>query len=107
MTELEKTTAFGGAAILAAALAFGTAPSRSAPDAFFDVGETFFPEFTDPEAATSLEVVEFDEDTAAAAVFRVIQPGRVVDHPVASRLSRRRGGTAREHRGRHDRHHQG
>ena len=71
MTELEKTTAFGGAAILAAAVAFGTAPSRSAPDAFFDVGETFFPEFADPEAATSLEVVEFDEDTAAAAVFRV------------------------------------
>lgn len=71
MTELEKTTAFGGAAILAAAVAFGTAPSRSAPDAFFDVGETFFPEFTDPEAATSLEVVEFDEDTAAAAIFRV------------------------------------
>lgn len=71
MTELEKTTAFGGAAILAAAVAFGTAPSRSAPDAFFDVGETFFPEFTDSAAATSLEVVEFDEDTAAAAVFRV------------------------------------
>ena len=71
MTELEKTTAFGGAAILVVALALGTAPSRSAPDAFFDVGETFFPEFTDPEAATSLEVVEFDEDTAAAAVFRV------------------------------------
>ena len=72
MTELEKTTAFGGAAILVVALALGTAPSRSAPDAFFDVGETFFPEFTDPEAATSLEVVEFDEDTAAAALFRVI-----------------------------------
>ena len=72
MTELEKTTAFGGAAILVIALALGTAPSRSAPDAFFDVGETFFPEFTDPEAATSLEVVEFDEDTAAAALFRVI-----------------------------------
>ncbi len=72
MTELEKTTAFGGAAILVVALALGTGPSRSAPDAFFDVGETFFPEFTDPEAATSLEVVEFDEDTAAAALFRVI-----------------------------------
>ena len=71
MTELEKTTAFGGAAILVVALALATAPSRSAPDAFFDVGETFFPDFTDPEAATSLEVVEFDEDTAAAAIFRV------------------------------------
>ena len=72
MTELEKTTAFGGAAILVVALALTTAPSRSAPDAFFDVGETFFPDFTDPAAATSLEVVEFDEDTAAAAVFRVM-----------------------------------
>ena len=72
MTELEKTTAFGGAAILVVALALATAPSRSAPDAFFDVGETFFPDFTDPEAATSLEVVEFDEDTAAAATFRVM-----------------------------------
>ncbi len=72
MTELEKTTAFGGAAILVVALALTTAPSRSAPDAFFDVGETFFPDFTDPEAATSLEVVEFDEDTAAAATFRVM-----------------------------------
>ena len=71
MTELEKTTAFGGAAILVVAVALTTAPSRSAPDAFFDVGETFFGDFTDPEAATSLEVVEFDEDTAAAAIFRV------------------------------------
>ena len=71
MTELEKTTAFGGAAILVIALALGTAPRRTAPDAFFDVGETFFPEFADPETATSLEVVEFDEDTAAAAIFRV------------------------------------
>ena len=71
MTELEKTTAFVGAAVLVVALAMATAPSRNAPEAFFDVGETFFPEFSDPEAATTLEVVEFDEDTAAAAVFRV------------------------------------
>jgi len=71
MTELEKTTAFGGAAVLLVAMAMATAPNRAAPDAFFDVGETFFPEFSDPEAATTLEVVEFDEDTAAAAVFRV------------------------------------
>ena len=48
-----------------------TAPRRAAPDAFFDVGEPFFPEFTDPETATSLEVVEFNEETAAAAIFQV------------------------------------
>ena len=71
MSELKKTTVFGGAAILLVVLALLTAPRRAVPDAFFDVGETFFPEFTDPETATSLEVVEFDEDTAAAAVFRV------------------------------------
>ena len=71
MSELKKTTVFGGAAVVLVVLALLTGPRRAAPDAFFDVGETFFPEFTDPETATTLEVVEFDEDTAAAAVFRV------------------------------------
>ena len=71
MKELDKTTVFVGAAVILVVWALTTAPRRVAPDAFFDVGETFFPEFTDPEAATTLEVVEFDEDTAAAAVFQV------------------------------------
>ena len=71
MSELRKTTVFGGAAVVLVVLALVTAPRRAAPDAFFDVGDPFFPEFTDPETATSLEVVEFDEDTAAAAIFRV------------------------------------
>ena len=71
MSELKQTTVFAGAAILLVALALLTAPRRAVPNAFFDVGETFFPEFTDPETATSLEVVEFDEETAAAAEFRV------------------------------------
>ena len=71
MSELKKTTVFGGAAILLVVLALVTGPRRAAPDAFFDVGETFFPEFTDPNTATTLEVVEFDADTAAAATFRV------------------------------------
>ncbi len=66
MSELRKTTMFGGAAVVLVALALVTGPRRAVPDAFFDVGETFFPEFTDPETATSLEVVEFDEDTATA-----------------------------------------
>ena len=71
MSELKKTTTFGGAAMLLVALALLTVPPRAVPADFSDVGETFFPEFTDPETATTLEVVEFDEDTAAAAVFRV------------------------------------
>ncbi len=71
MNELKKTTAFGGAAVVLVVLALLTAPRRAVPDAFFDVGETFFPEFTDPDTATTLEVVRFDEETAAAAIFRV------------------------------------
>ena len=71
MSELKKTGVFGGAAILLGVLAGRTGSPRAAPDAFFDDGEIFFPEFTDPETATTLEVVEFDEDTAAAATFRV------------------------------------
>ena len=71
MSELQKTSVFGGAAIVLVALALLTTPRRAAPDAFFDVGETFFAEFTDPETATTLEVIQFDEDTAAAATFEV------------------------------------
>ena len=71
MSELQKTSVFGGAAIVLVALALLTTPRRAAPDAFFDVGETFFAEFTDPETATTLEVIQFDEDTAAAATFQV------------------------------------
>ncbi len=71
MSELQKTVMFGGAAVVLVALALVTGPRRAVPEAFFDVGETFFPEFTDPETATTIEVVEFDEETAAAAVFRV------------------------------------
>jgi hypothetical protein len=71
MGELNKTTIFGVVAVGLVVFAASTAPRRAAPDAFFDVGETFFPEFVDPGAAASLEVVEFDEDTAAAAIFQV------------------------------------
>ena len=71
MGELKKTAFFAVSAITLAVLALVITPRRATPDAFFDVGETFFPEFVDPATATTLEVVEFDEDTAAAATFRV------------------------------------
>ena len=50
-----------GAAALAL-LAFVTTPRPPAPDAFADRGEAFFPDFEDPNAAATLEVVEFDEE---------------------------------------------
>ncbi|SVD21524.1 uncharacterized protein METZ01_LOCUS374378, partial [marine metagenome] len=52
-------------------VALVSAPRRSLPDAFFDVGQPFFPEFVDPESAATLEVVEFDEVTASATPFKV------------------------------------
>ena len=52
-------------------MAFLTAPRRATPDAFLDRGEVFFPEFTDPNVAITLEVIEFDEDTAATRPFKV------------------------------------
>jgi hypothetical protein len=75
MSELKTTQWIAGAAIVLGLLAFATTPGRVAPDAFFDVGEPFFPEFTDPEAAATLEVIEFDENTASATPFKVTNRG--------------------------------
>ncbi len=71
MSEIKKTMTFGGVALFLALLALVTAPRVSTPDAFVDRGEAFFPDFEDPNKATTLEVIEFDEETAAAAPFKV------------------------------------
>jgi hypothetical protein len=62
---------YAGAALLLLTLTFLTAPRHITPDSFLDRGEGFFPEFTDPNVATTLEVIEFDEETAAARPFKV------------------------------------
>jgi hypothetical protein len=71
MSELKKTSIFVGAAVVLALLALVTAPRNTVPDAFADRGEPFFPDFEDPNLATTLEVIEFDEETAAARPFKV------------------------------------
>ncbi len=71
MSETRRTMTYAGAALLLLTLAFLTAPRHITPDAFLDRGEAFFPEFTDPNVATTLEVIEFDEETAAARPFQV------------------------------------
>jgi hypothetical protein len=71
MTETRKTLYFAGAALLLAGLALATAPRQKMPEAFFDQGQQFFPDFTDPNAARSLEVVDWDEATGAAVPFKV------------------------------------
>ena len=71
MGELKKTASFAGLAVVLAVVALISAPRRTAPDAFFDVGEPFFAEFTDPDMAATLEVVEWDNQTASAIPFAV------------------------------------
>ncbi len=71
MLETKKTITYVAVALVAMLLAFITAPKRITPDAFLDQGEVFFPDFTDPNEATTLEVIDFDETTAAARPFKV------------------------------------
>jgi len=71
MTESRKTIYYAGVAILLAGLAFVSSPRQKMPKAFFDQGQQFFPDFTDPNAARSLEVVDWDESTGQAVPFKV------------------------------------
>ena len=75
MSELRKTLTFAGVAVLLGVVAVVSAPRRSAPDAFFDVGEPFFPEFDDPELAATLEIVQWDDTTGSALPFKVTNRG--------------------------------
>ena len=75
MSETNKSLSYLGGGVLILLVALVTVPGRVAPDAFLDVGEAFFPEFTDPNVAVSLEVVDFDEDTASARPFKVTSQG--------------------------------
>ena len=71
MNESKKTIIFAGAALGIALLAFVTTPRRVTPDAFVDKGELFFPDFTDPNDATTLEVIDYDAETGTAIPFKV------------------------------------
>jgi len=71
MNENKKTMMFAGIAVALVALALIFAPRRITPEAFLDQGEPFFPNFTDPNDATTLEVINFDESTGAAQPFKV------------------------------------
>ncbi|UCG50795.1 MAG: DUF4340 domain-containing protein [Candidatus Latescibacterota bacterium] len=71
MSETRKTIVFCVVAVVLAVLAMITAPKRITPDSFLDQGEPFFPEFIDPNAAQTLEVIDFDEATGSALPFKV------------------------------------
>lgn len=69
--EIRKTLMFGGVAVVLAALAFVLSGPGATPDEFLDKGEAFYPDFTDPNEATTLEVIEFDEESGSAVPFKV------------------------------------
>ena len=71
MDETRKTLIYVAIAVVTALLAVIASPGRMRPEAFTDQGEPFFPEFTDPNAAVSLEVIDYDEETGQAVPFKV------------------------------------
>ena len=71
MSELKMTLTVSAVAAVLAAVAVVSAPRRAVPDAFFDVGEPFFPTFGDPEVAATLEIVQWDDAAGAALPFQV------------------------------------
>lgn len=72
MDEKKKTIVFGATAIILLLLAFISSPGKVTPEAFLDQGQPFFPEFEDPNEATSLEVIRYDEDTGETVPFKVV-----------------------------------
>jgi Domain of unknown function (DUF4340) len=73
MSELQKTIAFVVVAVLLTGAALTYTPSRTVTEAVFnDQGQPFFPNFKEPLACTSLEVIDYDPSTATAAPFKVM-----------------------------------
>jgi hypothetical protein len=77
MKENRTTLAFIGTALVLVVAAWATTPRGGTPASLLDRGTRFFPGFTDPESAASIEVVEFDEATFVARPLKVTnQNGR-------------------------------
>ncbi len=79
LNESVKTLAF---VIVAAGLAITAAvvePETATPKILSDEGEAFYPNFRDPQAVKTIEVVDYDDATATARPFQVdSQKGRWV-----------------------------
>ena len=71
MSETGKTAIFVVVAVVLCAAAWLSRPAPPTLDYFSDQGEPFYPDFSDPLGAASLEVIEFDEESGAARPFKV------------------------------------
>ena len=67
----KTTLIFSAGALALAVFAFLLSGPTVTPDAFLDQGEEFFPDFKDPNSATTLEVIEYNEETGEAKPFKV------------------------------------
>ena len=68
-----EVRAFVAVAVAVALLAWVSRPSLPVDEPEDMVGQELFAEFTDPLSATSLEILEFDEETASVRPFKVAQ----------------------------------
>jgi hypothetical protein len=87
MKEIVKTAALAGAAVVLAISAAVIEPEARVPAIMSDQGEAFYPNFTDPQAPRTIEVVDYDDATATALPLKVqFQQGKWV---IASRYNYR------------------
>jgi hypothetical protein len=88
MREAIKTAGFAGAAVVLGIAAAVVQPEAAIPKIFSDQGTAFYPKFTDPQTAKTIEIVDYDESTATATPLKVqFNKGRWViashnDYPV-------------------------
>jgi hypothetical protein len=71
VSEIVKTGAIAGGAVLLAIWAASLGPKPIKNDLFSDQGQVLFPDFKEAAAATFLEVTEFSTDKAEARKFAV------------------------------------
>lgn len=77
MREARHTAVLAAAALALAGVTWATAPRVREPGLFADRGELFFPAFTDPNAANSLELIQFNEQNGSVQPLKVINRGGV------------------------------
>lgn len=73
MNENAKTLSFVGVAAALLFAAWLLRPAAVSVEMQDDIGQEFFPTFKDPLAATSMEVVEYDNESGALRPFKVAQ----------------------------------
>lgn len=71
MKDFSRTAIYIAVAAVLIILAVMLRPAPPSIERLSDEGEPFYPNFTDPLDATSLEVVKFDEEAGSAVPFKV------------------------------------